>query len=370
MMLELYDLTHRYGAEPAVEDVSFGVASGELVALLGPSGCGKTTIVSAIAGHVIPTAGRITLRGDDVTGDPPESRNVGVVFQQSTLYPHMTVGENVEYGLIARDVDPDRRAAIVHEYLDLVDLADRADAYPSQLSGGQKRRVELARALAPRPDVLLLDEPLSALDRGLRERLREEIARIQAETGVTTLFVTHDQEEAMALADRLVVMNDGGLAGVGRPRELYESPPTPFVASFLGRSNAITGTIVNDDPLTIRLADRTDDTSPAFSLPGTTTEHSVGSAVTCHVRPEDVSVRSAENRGGDPTLEGDLVRVSDIGRRYDVFVRLPGGEEILVERRSRPPAVGSRVAVEFPNEAVTLFGRSERDHAEPPTVRH
>jgi ABC-type Fe3+/spermidine/putrescine transport system ATPase subunit len=346
--LELDGLGHRYGDERAIEDVSFAVDPGELVAVLGPSGCGKTTIVQAIAGHVAPTAGRVRLGGEDVTDRPPEARHVGVVFQQSTLFPHMTVGENVAYGLSGRDVDGDR-AAIASEYLELVDIADQRDAYPSELSGGQKRRTELARALAPQPDVLLLDEPLSALDRTLRERLREEIARIQRETGVTTLFVTHDQEEAMALADRLVVMNDGRVSAVGEPRTLYESPPTPFVASFLGRSNALPATVVAADPPTLDLGDGT------VTLETAPTDRSAGDRVTCHLRPDALSIRPPGADGSAPSLAGEVARVSDLGRRYDVTVRTDAGPTLLVERAGSPPAVGQRVAVTLPERELAVF---------------
>ena len=349
MILEVDGLSHRYGEESAVENASFGLEAGELVALLGPSGCGKTTVVQAIAGHVRPTAGRVSLRGEDVTDAPPESRGVGVVFQRSTLYPHMTVGENVAYGLAAEGIDPDRRRERVREHLELVDLRGQRDTRPDGLSGGQKRRAELARALAPRPDVLLLDEPLSALDRALRGRLREEIGRIQRETGVTTLFVTHDQAEAMALADRLVVMNGGSIAAVGEPGALYRSPPSPFVASFLGRSNDFRATVVGGD-------------RPALDLGGETIDvggldRPDGDRVRCHVRPEAVSIRPAADPPGrsTPGLCGEVVRVADLGRRYDVTVRTDPGVELLVERADAPPSVGDRVAVAIPEGGLTVF---------------
>ncbi|MCU4926675.1 ABC transporter ATP-binding protein [Halobacteria archaeon AArc-dxtr1] len=347
MILDVDSLTHRYGAEPVVEDVSFGLDTGEFGAILGPSGCGKTTIVQAIAGHVRPTGGRVRLRGTDVTDDPPESRRVGIVFQRSTLYPHMTVRENVAYGLAAHDVPADERPEIVSEYLDLVALADRHDAYPAALSGGQRRRVELARALAPQPEILLLDEPLSALDRGLRERLREEIARIQRETDVTTLLVTHDQEEAMALADRLVVLHNGRVAGIGEPRALYESPPTPFVGSFLGRSNALSAIVVDRHPLVLALGDREVTVPEAVARPP-------GTSVTCHVRPQDLSLVPGAT---DETvsLPGTIVRVRDLGSRYDVTVRIKTGDELVVERTANPPAVGDSCTVSLPVRAVTVF---------------
>ena len=350
MILELEQLSHRYGDELAVDDVSFGLEAGELVALLGPSGCGKTTIVQAIAGHVRPTAGRVMLRGEDVTDTPPERRHVSIVFQQPTLYPHMTVSENVAYGLNARDIEPERRDELVTDYLELVDLNDQRAAAPSELSGGQQRRVELARALAPQPDVLVLDEPLSALDRTLRERLRDEIARIQRETGVTTLFVTHDQEEAMALADRLVVMNDGQVAGVGQPRTLYESPPTLFVASFLGRSNTLTATVVDKHPLTITLG------THEIRLDNTARELPAGTPVTCHVRPKDLSFRSGATSKTTPSLPAEVVHVADIGRRYDVTVQSATGDELIVEQFEAPPEAGETLSVEVPPDSIQLFG--------------
>ncbi len=350
MILEVDGLTHRYGEETAVEDVSFGLESGELVALLGPSGCGKTTIVQAVAGHVRPTAGRVFLRGEDVTDRPPEARRVGVVFQRSTLYPHMTVEENVAYGLDAKEIDRRRRDELVDEYIGLVDLDAKRGAYPETLSGGQRRRVELARALAPQPDVLLLDEPLSALDRALREQLREEIARIQRETGVTTLFVTHDQEEAMRLADRLVVVNDGAVADVGDPRTLYESPETPFIASFLGRSNVVGGTVLEDEPLVIELCGGT------VTLPGVEEPYSEGDRITCHVRPSAMSIRS-ESAGADRiSIAATVDDVVDLGRRYDITVRAATGEELLVEHEGQPPAIGDEITITIGRRDLVVFG--------------
>lgn len=374
MRLELDGVSHRYGDERAVEGVSLAVEAGELVGLLGPSGCGKTTLVQAVAGHVRPTAGRVLLRGADVTDDPPETRNVGVVFQQSTLFPHMTVRENVAYGLAGQATD--RVAAC----LDLVALDRQRTAYPAELSGGQRRRAELARALAPRPDILLLDEPLSALDRTLRERLRDEIARIQRETGVTTLFVTHDQTDAMALADRLVLLDAGQVAGVGRPRELYHSPPTRFVASFLGRSNSLTATVVETDPPAVALAE-TRLTAPELSG---VESLEPGATVDCHARPEHITLSNTgdvtpagpagqrppnsgetadtdtggQSPGGDGavlTLAGAVARVTDVGHRYDVTVQSRTGAELLVETSAEPPSPGTSVTLGVPRDHLTLF---------------
>lgn len=349
MILELDGISHRYGEEVAVRDVSLGVESGELVALLGPSGCGKTTIVQSIAGHIHPTSGRVFLRGEDVTGEPPESREIGLMFQRSTLYPHMTVAENVAYGLAPRNIAREGRREIVATFLDLVDLADQREAYPKELSGGQRRRAELARALAPEPDMLLLDEPLSGLDRALRERLQQEIIRIQRETGVTTLFVTHDQEEAMTMADRLVVMTDGEVSGIGTPRALYESPPTAFIASFLGRSNTLQSTVVDTDPVRITLGGRD------VPLAEASLQRGQGDSVSCHVRPDQISLNGDL---ADPSLRipGEVVEVADIGRRYDVTVRLESDDEVLVEHTGHPPSVGEVVDISLSEQDLVVFG--------------
>jgi len=355
MTLAVDGLSHRYGTQQALSDVSFGLDAGELVAVLGPSGCGKTTLVQAIAGHLSPTAGRVRLRGNDVTGQPPEQRAVGLVFQESTLYPHMTVGKNVAYGLAARDTDPSERETIVGEYLALVGLADQRTAYPSELSGGQKRRVELARALAPQPELLLLDEPLSALDRALRVQLRGEIDRIQRETGVTTLLVTHDQQEAMELADRLVVMHDGAVAAVGPPRRLYESPPTPFVASFLGRSTELPATVATTEPLGVAVG------GGELTLPAADRTPAVGESLRCLFRPHKLSIRPPDDEGAD--LSGTVSRVVDLGRRYDVTVETEtktetetdAGGALVVECRRAPPAVGEPVGVAVDAGSVVAF---------------
>lgn len=345
MILELDEMTHRYGTEPAVSAVSFGLEEGELVALLGPSGCGKTTIVQTVAGHITPTEGQVRLRGSDVTAAPPEHRGVGVVFQQSTLFPHMTVSENVEYGLKANGMASEQRVA---EYLDLVQLSDKAAAYPVELSGGQRRRVELARALAPKPDVLLLDEPLSSLDRALRDKLRDEIGRIQRETGVTTLFVTHDQDDALSLADRLVILQDGAISATGEPRTLYESPPNHFVASFLGRSNLLPASAIDLD----RDTEHTASTAETPSEMGT--DSGTGPPVV-HVRPEDVLVSKNGGGNSDIELSGTVQSVRDVGRRYDITIALDSGHELLAEKRDDPPDASDRVVLGIASQDTTLL---------------
>lgn len=349
MMLELDGLTHCYDGDPVVENVTFGVEDGELVAVLGPSGCGKTTLVQAIAGHLEPTEGVIRLRGADVTTDPPESRSVGLVFQEPTLFPHMTVRENVAYGLEAEGLDSEQVSQRTGEYLSLVALTDFADAGPDELSGGQRRRVELARALATEPELLVLDEPLSALDRRLRAELQEEIATIQADAGVSTLFVTHDQAEAMALADRLVVMNEGQVSAVGPPRALYESPPNRFVASFLGRSTTLERTVSGRHTPAIELGGRLFrvQTEPSATTPET---------AIVHLRPRDLELGSETDTGF--ALSGTVETVTDRGRRYDVTVELEPGERVELEQTGGPPSVGERVRVGCPLDALSVFAES------------
>ncbi|WP_049983910.1 ABC transporter ATP-binding protein [Halorubrum sp. BV1] len=239
-------VTKRYGDTAAVDDVSLRVREGEFFTLVGPSGCGKTTTLRLIAGFEAPTEGTIRFGGDSVAGVPPEARDVGVVFQNYALFPHMTVGENVAYGLNFADPPGGvTRGERVAELLKLVDLPDAADRDPESLSGGQKQRVAMARALAPGPDVLLLDEPMSALDARLRERLRVQVKAIQSELGITTVYVTHDQEEALAISDRVAVMSGGTPEQVAPPRTVYREPATRFVAEFVGDNNVFTGRVVD-----------------------------------------------------------------------------------------------------------------------------
>lgn len=232
-------LSKRFDSAVAVDGISLSVGLGEMFFLLGPSGCGKTTLLRMIAGFTEPTSGAIRFGGRDVTTLPPERRNAGMVFQSYALWPHMSVAENVEFGLKARKVERAERRRRVGEALDLVRMSSYAGRKPGQLSGGQQQRVALARALIVRPDVLLLDEPLSNLDAKLRAEMREEIRRVCSATGITTVYVTHDQKEALSLADRMAVMHAGRILEVGNPRDLYERPGSRFVAEFLGPATFI-----------------------------------------------------------------------------------------------------------------------------------
>src|SRR5262245_9044803 len=239
--LELQHLTKRYENFTAVREVNLDVAEGEFLVLLGPSGCGKTTTLRMVAGFITPTAGMIRLGGKDITVLPPWKRNTGLVFQSYALFPHMSVAQNVAFGLDMRKVPKPEIETRVKEALKLVRLEGLSERLPRQLSGGQQQRVALARALAIRPDLLLLDEPLSNLDAKLREQVRIEIKELQRKLGITTVMVTHDQEEALTVADRLVVMSEGSVRQIGTQRDLYERPADRFVAGFVGRSSLLTG---------------------------------------------------------------------------------------------------------------------------------
>ncbi|WP_410766114.1 ABC transporter ATP-binding protein [Haloferax sp. DFSO60] len=298
MRLELEDVSKQYGTATALDSVSLTVEDGEFFTLVGPSGCGKTTTLRCIAGFEDPTTGTVTFDGESMSGVPPEARGVGVVFQNYALFPHMSVGENVAYGL--RFTDPPggvSRDERVSELLELVDLVGFESREPDSLSGGQQQRVALARALAPGPELLLLDEPMSALDARLRKRLRRQVKQIQSELGVTTIYVTHDQSEALAVSDRVAVLNRGRVEQVGNPREVYRRPQTRFVASFIGENNVFDGR-VKSRPETGGSVVEVDEEE--WRLDGV--EKSPGDAVTFCVRPEQFVLDGGENQ-----LRGTLI---------------------------------------------------------------
>jgi len=235
--LEFAHVTKKYGDLEALSSFTLSIEEGELISILGPSGCGKTTALRVAAGFEKCDAGQLTMNGQDISAVPPQKRNMGMVFQSYSLFPHLTVAENIGFGLAIRKMDKKKRESVVSDMLDLVRLVDVGHRYPHQLSGGQQQRVALARALAVEPTVLLLDEPLSALDAKVRVEVREEIRSLQKRTGTTTLFVTHDQDEALTISDRVCVMSNGVIQQVGTPREVYENPSTAFVATFIGETN-------------------------------------------------------------------------------------------------------------------------------------
>nr|WP_089789402.1 ABC transporter ATP-binding protein [Halobiforma haloterrestris] len=345
--LELEGVTKRYAETTAVDDVSLAVREGEFFTLVGPSGCGKTTTLRLIAGFESPTTGTVRFGGEDVTGVPPEDRDVGVVFQNYALFPHMTVGENVAYGLNFADAPggiPDERR--VQELLELVDLGGMADREPDQLSGGQQQRVAIARALAPGPDVLLLDEPMSALDAQLRERLRLQVREIQRELGITTIYVTHDQEEALAISDRLAVMRAGRPEQVARPREIYRRPDTRFVAEFVGDNNVFAGTVTAIDETGARL-----EVGPETLTVAHEGDLAVGDEVVFCVRPEELRIDGDAN-----AITATVVSAEFLGETTRVHLEWQGCErerkrkrELLV--RTRDPLSGHVVVGFDPDDA-------------------
>ena len=280
--LKITHLSKMFGDFSALQDISLAVQDGEFVCFLGPSGCGKTTLLRAIAGLDIQTTGTIEQSSRDVSALPPSERDFGIVFQSYALFPNLTVAKNIAYGLENRKMARAAVAERVRELVELVGLEGQETKYPAQLSGGQQQRVALARALAPSPGLLLLDEPLSALDAKVRTHLRHEVKDLQRQLGVTTIMVTHDQEEALTMADRIVVMNHGVIEQVGSPEQIYREPASAFVADFVGTMNFLTGEIVAEDR--VRVGSVVLDCPPQAGAVA-------GQAVTVAVRPEDVTVR-------------------------------------------------------------------------------
>lgn len=318
-VLELDGVTKRFGDEAVVEELDLTVQDGELLTLLGPSGCGKTTTLRLIAGLEQPDGGEIRLRGDPVAGGDsfvaPETRDVGIVFQEFALFPHKTAAENVAFGL--HELPGDEREARVDELLDLVGLSEHRESYPDQLSGGQQQRVALARSLAPEPQLLLLDEPFSNLDVDLRVEMREEVRSILKAAGVTAISVTHDQEEAMSISDRVAVVNDGAIEQVGEPEAVFQHPESRFVASFLGHASFVSG-VIRDDHVDTGLGQ-----VPVDRVHGLTGVYD-GAEVDLLVRPDDVAVRSVD----DIEANGEIVHRRFLGPSVFYRVELDSGDVV------------------------------------------
>jgi ABC-type Fe3+/spermidine/putrescine transport system ATPase subunit len=329
-----------YNGQPALDDASLRVNAGEFFTLLGPSGSGKTTLLRIMAGLLEPDRGSISIDGTDVTKVPTQKRDIGFVFQNYALFPHLTVAENIEFGLKVRKFSAPDRAKRLKEMIELVALGGMADRYPSQLSGGQQQRVALGRALAQRPRVLLLDEPLGALDRGLRQDLGAEIRRIQQEAQTTAVYVTHDQEEAFVLSDRMGVMRGGRITQIGTPEELYRAPSDLFIARFLGRTNLFAAEVVTKTTkeTTVRIGKSVVSTRPSPSA--------VGDLVFCSVRPEQLVVSSPTNVPPDHQAITDAVVIDSrfLGQRQSVRLDAQGMEASAdLDPYGLVPAVGERV---------------------------
>jgi len=346
--VSLAQVTKRFGAVVAVDGVDLDVLEGEFLTMLGPSGSGKTTMLRLIAGFELPTAGRVLLHGDDVTEWPPFDRDVNTVFQDYALFPHMSVAENVEYGLKVKKVAKAQRKTRVQETLAIVRLVGFEDRRPAQLSGGQRQRVALARALVNRPRVLLLDEPLAALDRKLREEMQVELKQIQEHVGITFVFVTHDQGEALTMSDRIAVFNDGRVEQVGSPADVYERPATEFVADFVGTSNVLGG-------------------RAATAV--------LGAANPVMIRPEKIRLADpgAILAEGEVAAPGEIRDVRYLGSDTRYRVALDAGGHLVVESQNLTTtstdalaAQGRRVELVFRREhARAITTTDEHDDSEP-----
>jgi putative spermidine/putrescine transport system ATP-binding protein len=344
--IELRGIEKSFGRNTVVRGLTLGVEKGEFVSFLGGSGCGKTTTLRMIAGFETPSAGYIGLDGIDVSRIPPNKRNLGMVFQNYALFPNMTVRRNIAFGLKVAGVRGAPARARVDEMLELIRMGEFAERYPHQLSGGQQQRVALARALARRPAALLLDEPLSALDAKIRVRLRDDIRAIQRSLGITTIYVTHDQEEALSISDRVAVMREGRIEQIGTPIEIYNRPATPYVATFIGTLNSIPATLTDPSTGAILVAGQ------ALRVPGPI-EAPRGSEMRLCLRPEALSLGT----GGANKLRGELAAVKLHGSIVRLVVRV-GDCDIYMDEFNDPglrlPSIGESIDLSFAPEACSL----------------
>ena len=361
--LELTDVRKQFGETVAVESFTLAAEKGEFVSFLGPSGCGKTTTLRMIAGFEQPTAGTIVIDGQDVTYTAPNRRNVGMVFQSYALFPNMTIADNIAFGLKVRKRPGDQIRKRVAELLEIVNLPDKGKRYPYQLSGGQQQRVALARALAFEPQVLLLDEPLSALDAKIRVALRQEIRSIQRQLAITTVYVTHDQEEALSLSDRVVVMSEGRMEQVGTPFEIYNFPTTAFVASFVGTLNVLPGKITDAGKGELTIAGQPVRIERSF-------EGNLGREVSVALRPEMVSLGTA---GGHNRLTGIVTDVSFLGSIVRIRIGLAegsaAGPTVILDEFNEPtltlPQLGDTATISFPQDGpLVLDAKAPLDSVE------
>jgi putative spermidine/putrescine transport system ATP-binding protein len=353
--LELSGIQKRFGEVSAVHNFDLAAEKGEFVSFLGPSGCGKTTTLRMIAGFERPTAGTIVVNGADITNKAPNQRNIGMVFQSYALFPNMTVADNVGFGLRIRKQPKAQIKKRVAELLELIHLPDKADRFPWQLSGGQQQRVALARALAIEPQVLLLDEPLSALDAKIRVSLRNEIRAIQRQLGITTVYVTHDQEEALSLSDRIVVMSEGRVEQIGTPFEIYNFPTTGFVARFVGTLNVLSGKVLDPAAGTIETAGQ------AIRTNGPIQDGHAGDPITIAIRPEMISMGAQE---GMNQMTGVIDDVTFLGAVVRIRIRHTDGSGVLsFDTFNNPnlavPDRGTSITISYPPAACLVIDKAQ-----------
>jgi putative spermidine/putrescine transport system ATP-binding protein len=363
--LQLTGVQKRFDKFAAVENFDLAVEKGEFVSFLGPSGCGKTTTLRMIAGFERPTAGTITIADKDVTNQPPNRRNIGMVFQSYALFPNMTVVQNIGFGLKVRKQPADKIARKVEELLQLINLTGREGRYPYELSGGMQQRVALARALAIEPQLLLLDEPLSALDAKIRISLRNEIRSIQRQLGITTVYVTHDQEEALSLSDRVVVMSEGRMEQVGTPFEIYNFPKTSFVAKFVGTLNVLAAQVVDAGSGRLDLGGQLITASKAIggAIPG--------GSVSVAIRPESVSL--GDGAPGANRLTGPIHDISFLGSIVRIRMSLgDGAGNVMFDTFNNPhlalPQIGAPITISFSPESCLVIDQPVEEIAPDPVT--
>ena len=363
--VRLDGVTKSFGDMVAVDNLSLTIEPGEFISLLGPSGCGKTTTLRMLGGFEDPTSGAIFFGDLNVTDLPPHQRDVNTVFQSYALFPHLSVLENIAFGLRRKKVSKEEARRRAGEMLDLVDLAGRGERRPAQLSGGQQQRVALARALVNQPTLLLLDEPMSALDAKLRKHMQIELQRLQAQVGITFLYVTHDQEEAMTMSDRIVVMNQGRIEGLGSPAAVYEHPTTEFVASFLGASNLLAGTLDRDDTQSSVNCGAVVLRAPSDHIDA----QLQGRVVKVGVRPEKIRISETASAAGDEnSLPGRVMVSTFTGVGVSYIVETVGGEEFTVysQNLGGEPAwrVGDDVHMIWPVRHTFVVAPSENNNSQ------
>jgi len=345
--LELSHINKFFAENQVVYDFNLSAQQGEFISFLGPSGCGKTTTLRMIAGFELPSSGTILLDGKDLTNVSPNKRNVGMVFQSYALFPNMSVADNIGYGLMVAGKSKAEIKQRVEEMLALIHLEEYGKRYPARLSGGQQQRVALARALAIRPHVLLLDEPLSALDAKIRVELRQEIRRIQQQLGITTIYVTHDQEEALSISDRIVVMNQGKIEQIGSSSEIYNFPQTEFVAQFVGQINLLPVTVVNPSEGVVKIGQQV--------VKAGQFGHLNGKPVRLAVRPEELNIGYRE---GANNLTGNVDAVAYLGSIVRIRLNIEGHSvsvDVFNERKLTIPTIGDPYQVTFPVDACWLI---------------